>query len=291
MKQINLNKESLFYKVILIFLISLIGPVAFSISFSNSPSHYTSLDSEMVPQISESGKENLSETVPQILESGKEKPEDIPAYKQSPFKNPAEKTRKIRMKTKESQWILFRWLDEQQISAQWAYGFLNEEQKYMPSPLAEDINSSFKKDMFLYLNFHYNLLQFPYVLKWGAKASTGFTRNYDVDSTYFIPLSLSIIFHLQIFKYQYITPFFELGYSTWNIDFSNDFSEFFPFWNVGAYISLSIFKRSLRHTMEDEYGITDIGIVIDWRSYSSPFHFEERAYFLRSFHAGIYFRF
>lgn len=293
MKQINSSKGSLFYKATSIFLISFIGPAVFStpVSFSRSPSHYTSLDAKQVPQMLESGKEKLSETVPKILESGKDKLEDIPSYKQSPFKNLAKKTKKLVMKKEESHWVLFRWLNEQQASVQWAHGFLNEEQKYMPSPLAEEINDSFKNDMFWYLNFHYNLMQFPYVLKWGAKASAGFTRNYDVDSTYFFPLSLSVIFHLQVFKHQYITPFFELGYSTWNIDFSDEFSEFFPFWTVGTYISLSIFKRSLQYTLEDEYGIKDIGVVIDWRNHSSPFHFEERAYFLRSVHAGIYCKF
>ena len=293
MKHLSLNSGSLFYKAIVVFLISLIGPAAFSIpvSFSKSPLYYTALNAETMPQVLESGREKLSETVPQILKSGKDKLEDIPSYKQSPFKSLAKKTKKLIMKKEESRWILFRWLNEQQISAQWAHGFLNEEQKYMPSPLAEDINDSFKNDMFWYLNFHYNIMQFPYVLKWGAKASTGFTRNYDIDSTYFIPMSLSIIFHLQIFNHQYITPFFELGYSTWNINFSNDFSEFFPFWTVGTYISLSIFKRSLQHTLEDEYGIKDIGVVVDWRNHSSPFSFEERAYFIRSLHVGIYCKF
>lgn len=281
----------MFYKFILTLFIFFIGPAAFSVSLSNLPLHYTSLESEQVPKMLESGREKLSETVPKMLESGKDKLEEIPSYKQSPFKNLAKKTKKLIMKEEENQWILFRWLNENQISGQWAHGFLSEELKYIPSPLEEEINDSFKNDMFLYLNFHYNIMQFPYVLKWGAKASAGFTRNYDVESTYFIPMSLSIIFHLQIFNHQFLTPFFEIGYSTWNIDFSDEFSEFFPFWTVGGYLSLSIFKRSLQHTLKDEYGITDIGIVVDWRNSSSPFHFEERAYFLRSLHAGIYFRF
>ncbi len=188
--------------------------------------------------------------------------------------------------------ILFQWRNEQEISIQWAYGFLKQKDRFAPSLLKEKITDKFKNDTMIYLNFHQNILQFPYILKWGLKGSAGLTRNYDHEKTYFFPLSLSIITSLQIFKEQLLVPFFEMGYSTWNIDFS-EFSDFFPFWSLGASISLSLFKPSLRHTMPDEYGIRDIGIVVEVRNHSSPLDLpdKERGYFLHSLHTGIYFNF
>ena len=188
--------------------------------------------------------------------------------------------------------ILFQWRNEQEFSIQWAYGFLKQKDKFAPPLLKEKITDKFKNDTMIYLNFHQNILQFPYILKWGLKGSAGLTRNYDHEKTYFFPLSLSIITSLQIFKEQLIVPFFEMGYSTWNIDFS-EFSEFFPFWSLGASVSLSLFKPSLRHTMPDEYGIRDIGIIVEVRNHSSPMDLpdKKRGYFLHSVHTGIYFSF
>ena len=187
---------------------------------------------------------------------------------------------------------LFHWLNEQNISLQWAYAFLEPENKYAPTLLKEKINENFKNDTILYLNFYQNIFQFAYILKWGVKASAGFTRNEDVESLSFFPLSVSVISQLQIFRHQFIVPFFEMGYSMWNVDFS-DFSKLFPFWGVGALVSFSLLKPSLKHTLLDEYGIKDIGINVEMRNNSSPMSFftKDRGYFFRSFHLGIYFHF
>ena len=195
-------------------------------------------------------------------------------------------------KSDKSRLALFRWLNEQNISFQWAYAILEKKQKYAPTLLKEKINENFKNDTLLYLNFYQNVVQFPYVLKWGFKASAGFTRNEDIESLSFFPLSLSVITSLQLSKHQFIVPFFEMGYSIWTIDFS-DFSQLFPFWGVGALISFSLFKPSLRHTMLDEYGIRDVGINMEFRNNSSPMEFfeKDRGYFLRSIHLGVYFHF
>ena len=187
--------------------------------------------------------------------------------------------------------VLFQWLNEPQFSSELAYIFLKQPKQYAPSLLAEKINQDFLKTT-LFLNFHQNIMQFPYMLKWGIRASTGLTRNEDNESIYFFPLSLSIILSLQIFKDQFITPFFEIGYSAWNIDFS-ELSEAFPFWSVGTIISLSLFKHSLRYTLPEEYGIQDMGIILEVRNNTSPFDFPDktRGYFLHSLHAGIYLKF
>ena len=188
--------------------------------------------------------------------------------------------------------ILFQWVNEQQISLQWAYAFLKQTEKHAPDLLKEKIDDSFRNDILFYLNFHQNIIQFPYVLKWGLRASAGMTRNYSIGSTYFIPMSLSATISLQVFEKQIVVPFFEMGYSLWSVDFSES-SDFFPFWSVGADISFSIFKSSLRYTLSDEYGIEDIGVSLEVRNHSSPMDFpdEKRGYFLHSLHAGIYCKF
>ena len=188
---------------------------------------------------------------------------------------------------KEPKLKLFEFLNEQQFSFEWAYGFLQE--KYAPPLLKQKITQDFKNDTFFYLNFHQNIIKFPYVLKWGLRGSAGIVRNEDHESLYFYPLSLALITSLQIFEYQAIRPFFEIGYSAWNVDFS-DFSDFFPFYGGGALISFSLFKNSLRHTLPDEYGIKDIGIIAEWKSHISPRDPPEdkSLYFLHSLHVGVY---
>ena len=186
--------------------------------------------------------------------------------------------------------ILFQWLNEQHFSLQWAYGFFR--QKHTPPLLKVNINDTFLNQALFFFNFQQNIIQFPYILKWGLKVSTGITRNYDNDKIYFYPLHLSAITSLQIFKYQLIVPFFEMGYSTWNIDFS-EFSEAFPVWSLGASVSWALFKQSLSYTLPDEYGIQDAGISLEIRNHSSSLDMPERdrGYFLRSIHVGIYFKF
>ncbi len=188
--------------------------------------------------------------------------------------------------------VLFQWLNEQYASFQWAYGFLQEDNQYAPDLLKEKITEKFKNDTLLYLNFHQNIIQFPYVLKWGIRGSVGRTRNADFERSSFFPLSVSVITSLQIFKRQIIVPFFELGYSVWNVNFS-DFSKWFPFYGAGMLISFSLFKNSLYHTLFDEYGIRDTGIIVELRNNASPLDFPEkdRGYFLRSLHLGVYLQF
>ncbi|MDE0118944.1 MAG: hypothetical protein OXM55_02920 [Bdellovibrionales bacterium] len=244
-------------------------------------------------------KKNLSPPSPpssSASPSSVQDPESTSSLQNSWETEPAsmqqEKFRLRQRKTNKSRWTLFKWLNEQNISLQWAYAFLEKENKYAPKLLKEKINKNFKNDSLLYFNFYQNIFQLPYIFKWGLKASAGFTRNEDVASLSFFPLSLSVITHLQIFRHQFILPFFEMGYSIWNVDYS-DFSTLFPFWGAGALISFSLFKPSLQYTLLDEYGIKDIGINLELRNNSSPMSFftKDRGYFFRSFHLGIYFHF
>ena len=268
-----------FYLFFIAFSFLLIGPKqAFSTSSSeNIPSPPSVIEQPPIsfpkmnqPRLSAPSKTQSAPV--KIRRKKKSKPSAFRAYKES--------------------LILFQWCNEQEFSLQWAYGFLKQKDKFAPSLLKEKITDKFKNDTMIYLNLHQNILQFPYILKWGLKASTGLTRNYDHEKTYFFPLSLSMIVSLQIFKDQLIVPFFEMGYSTWNTDFS-EFSEFFPIWSLGTSISLSLFKASLRHTLPDEYGIQDIGIIMEVRNHSSPLNLpdKKRGYFLHSLHTGIYFKF
>ncbi len=210
--------------------------------------------------------------------------------------------------------ILFQWLNEQQISLQWAGANItkkdfNSKEGFAPELLKKEIHfDTFANDRLFYLNFQQNIIQFPYILKWGLRASLGVAFNYDNDRKYFFPMSASGIWSLQIFKHQIIIPFFEMGFSTWNINsYLEEFTPLFPFWGVGASISLALFKNSLRYTLPDEYGIKDLGIILEFRRHSSPLKWlnpwfnsekkewlwpeEKRGYFFDSFHAGIYCRF
>ena len=279
MKNLKNSKLSKKYLFIIVLLFLGVQNLVFSdISANNSADSAGSADSESAQQEHSSTQQ-----------SDKKPPATQPHIK---------KTRKFKQ-TQKNHWtiggeklFLFQWVNEQQMSLQWAYAFLNQTDKFAPTLLQEKINESFRNESLIYFNFHQNIIQFPYILKWGLKASAGVTRNYDVDSTYFIPISLSAMVSFQIFKNQVIVPFFEIGYSFWNVDFSES-SDFFPFWGVGADISLSVFKKSLRYTLPDEYGIKDIGLSLEFRSNSSPMDFseEKRGYFSRSLHVGVYCRF
>ena len=187
----------------------------------------------------------------------------------------------------------FSWLNEQEISFQWAYAFWDQKSRnqYAPSLLKKEVGKDFRDEVLLYLNFHQNIMQVPYILKWGLKASAGLARNYDIKGEYFIPLSLSLIFSFQFFKHQFLTPFFEMGFSSWNVGFSDRFTDLFPFWSAGLNISMSLFKKSLRYTFPEEYGIQDMGIQVELRNNLSPFDNKNMDYFLHSLHVGLYFNF
>lgn len=244
------------------------------------------------PPVEESPPPPPAITPPPAIDSKMNQPRlNTPPSKKTSTKIKRKKKLSALMAYKESL-TLFQWINEQEISLQWAYGFLKQKEKFAPTLLKKKITDDFKHDTIVYLNFHQNILQFPYILKWGLRASAGLTRNYDHNKTYFSPLSLSAIISLQIFKHQFIVPFFEIGYSAWSVDFS-EFSKFFPIWGVGTSISLALFKKSLRHTLPDEYGIQDMGIIVEVRNHSSPMDLpeEKRGYFLHSVHTGIYFKF
>lgn len=186
---------------------------------------------------------------------------------------------------------LFKSLDESTLSVGGIRSFFKSEYNYAPILLKNKINDTFLKK-FMYFNIHTNLFQFPYIIKWGIKLSSGLSRNYDLKSTYFIPLSLSVILNFQLFKHQFITPFLEVGYSTWNINFS-EYSNVFPFWSAGSLISLSLFKKSLRYTLLDEYSIKDLGFIVQLKNSlnATTSSKNKLKYFLHSLHIGIYFKF
>lgn len=224
------------------------------------------------------------------------------------------KKTKSRLNTQEDKLILFQWLNEQQVSLQWAGSNIAKKdfdspEGFAPALLKKEINfDTFANDRLFFLNFQQNIIQFPYVLKWGLRTNLGVAFNYDNEHKYFFPMSLSVILSLQIFKHQALIPFFEMGASTWNIGFYTEkFTHAFPFWSIGTSISLALLKNSLRYTLPDEYGIKDIGVIMELRRYSSPLKWlnpwfddsekewpwtkENRGYFLTSFHVGIYCRF
>ncbi len=200
------------------------------------------------------------------------------------------RAKKSRASKKESQWILFEWLNTNQISLQWAYGFLDQEQKdlYSPPLLKKNITESFKHESLIFLNFHHNIIRFPYILHWGLRGGLGLARNYDLKSDFFVPLSLSGILSLKLTKHQPVVPFVEGGFSSWNRNLSDDFSDIFPYWTVGAFISLSLFKPSLTYTFPNDYGFKDLGFAVEWRNHVSPFKKEKRGTFLRTLHVGLY---
>ena len=217
----------------------------------------------------------------------------------------------LHLKEQKEKLILFQWLNEQQISLQWAGTNISQKDfvGFAPKLLKKEIHfDTFAYDRLFYLNFKQNIIQFPYILKWGLRASLAAAFNYDNEQKYFFPISISGVWSLQIFKYQALVPFFEMGFSTWNIDFYTEkFTYSFPFWSIGVSLSLALLKNSLRYTLPDEYGIKDIGIVMELRRHSSPLKWlnpwfddskkewlwteKNRGYFLTSFHAGIYCRF
>ena len=194
---------------------------------------------------------------------------------------------------KKHQWLLFEWLNTNHISLEWAYGFLDHEQKdlYAPLLLKQKVTKSFKHEALIFLNFHHNIIQFPYILHWGLRGSMGLARNYDLQSDFFIPFNLSGILSLKITKHQPFVPFVEGGLSSWNRNLNNHFSAIFPYWTVGAFISLSLFKPSLRWTFPNDYGFKDLGFVVEWRNHVSPFTKEKRGPFLRTLHVGLYMAF
>jgi len=216
-----------------------------------------------------------------------------PSILSKPLESNKKSQKKTKFSTKEERynWVLFQWLNEQHISFEWAYGFLTENKSLLPKLLQENINDSFKNDVIFYANFHQDIFQFPYWIKWGLRASAGITRNGDLESLYFYPMSLSTIFSLQVLKHQFVIPFFEAGYSIWNVNFE-DFSEPSFFWTLGTHISLSLFKPSFKNILINDYGIIDTGFIVELKHLLSPLdHKEEDGTFFQTLHIGLFFHF
>ena len=277
----------------------LLGPLP-SLQSQNFADEWTSLAPEPEPEPSSSAPAESAESSPSFLpmkaRSKNTKiqspvPRVHKARKSSSAKK-ALKPKKTSSSKTSQKWILFEWLSENHISLEWAYAFLDmaDKELYAPALLKEKVTKSFKNEALLYLNFHRNIIRFPYVLDGGLKASIGVARSYDLKSDYFFPLSLSAIVSLRIWKHQFIVPFLEGGFSSWNINVSGDFSDIFPFWTVGAFVSFSLFKPSLRYIFANDYGVQDIGFIGEWRNHLSPFK-KERGAFLRTLHLGLYVHF
>ena len=174
-----------------------------------------------------------------------------------------------------------KWPHQIEFSIQGA-GTLNLTKEKAPQLIQKNINNSFLRNH-LFLNLQYYLLQFPSFFKWSLKASAGLTRNYDIQSTKFAPLSVGGALHINLIKS--LIPFIEAGYSVWGIDFEK-FSSHFFYWSTGLNISFSLFKPSLQYTLPDEYKVNDMGFLLEsrWSIYNS-------SQFIHTLHGGLYLRF
>ena len=175
----------------------------------------------------------------------------------------------------------FKWPHQIEFSIQGA-GTLSLTKEKAPQLIQENINNSFLRNH-LFLNLQYYLFQFPSFFKWSLKASAGLTRNYDIQSTNFAPLSVGGVLHINLINS--LIPFIEAGYSVWNIDFKK-FSSHFFYWSTGLNISFSLFKPSLQYTLPDEYKVNDMGLILEsrWSIYKD-------SYFIHTLHGGLYLRF
>ena len=189
-------------------------------------------------------------------------------------------TQKIKDSTQSDMFYL-KWPNQIEFSFQGA-GTLNITEQTAPKLIQTNVNKSFLRNH-SFLNLQYYFLQFPSFFKWSLKASAGLTRNYDTQSTKFIPLSVGGVFHLYLIDS--LVPFFEWGYSVWNINFDK-FSSTFFYWGAGLNISFSLFKPSLKYTLPDEYKINDMGLNVEsrWSTYKSNT-------FINTLHVGLYLRF
>ena len=140
---------------------------------------------------------------------------------------------------------------------------------------------SFFKDSLIYFNWQKNLIQFPYIFKWGIKGHLGWNYN-EADAEPLINIALSSITTLQFMNPQFIVPFIEIGASTWNTDFDH-FSDISFFWGSGILLSMALLKPSLSYTLPDEYNLHDLGFLLQFvQQYEAIDH---SSYF---FHFGIY---
>ena len=174
-----------------------------------------------------------------------------------------------------------KWPHQIEFSIQGA-GTLSLTKEKAPQFIQENINNSFLRNH-LFLNLQYYLFQIPSFLKWSLKASAGLTRNYDIQSTKFIPLSVGGALHINLIKS--LIPFVEVGYSVWSIDFQK-FSSHFFYYGTGLNISFSLFKPSLKYTLPDEYKVNDMGLLLEsrWSIYKT-------SQFIHTLHGGLYLRF
>ena len=244
-------------------------------TLDTKPSSATANTPKMLP-LSPDNKKTILDTKKQIPS-----PAPINTNKMLPF-NPG-KTKTIR-KPKDSSVsniFHFKWPHQIGFSIQGA-GTLSLTKEKAPQLIQENINNSFLRNH-LFLNLQYYLFQFPSFFKWSLKASAGLTRNYDIQSTNFAPLSVGGALHINLINS--LIPFIEAGYSVWNIDFKK-FSSHFFYWGTGLNISFSLFKPSLQYTLPDEYKVNDMGLILEsrWSIYKD-------SHFIHTLHGGLYLRF
>ena len=197
---------------------------------------------------------------------------------------------------------LFQWLKEQGLSFEWSTVLSEDPQKGMPpllqeyrfqpfrpgdkkKPVKKSHTPFFLEDSLLHFNYWRPLIQFPRVLKWGLRSSVGWTQ---AEGQNLFSLSLSGLLSLHVLPFSFIVPFVEGGGRVWNRNFVQAFSRLNPFYSLGAFVSLSILKPSLRHTLWSEYSIRDMGLVGELQTH---YTFKHSRPFIRLLHLGVYFHF
>ena len=187
------------------------------------------------------------------------------------------------------EWKLFSWVLNSKLTFEWAktLGPKNYTTT-MPIALQNQFDPKKLLGFFLHLHYQFDILKFPHFLKWGLRADAGVTRNYIVKKMLFFPLSFSVVSTVEFIDPQYIYPFIELGASSWWTWEKEDkqFSRMFLFWKAGVLLSFSIFSKSLRYSLPEDYGIRDLGIEISYKS----LRYQEGV-FLNTVHVGAFFKF
>ena len=179
---------------------------------------------------------------------------------------------------------------ENQLSFGW--GKLNLESPSELSKITKNIQASeLANRQMLELDFQQNWLNIFHILKWGFQASISIPLYKSQTKTFVMPLQLSSILSLQLTHQPRILPFISAGCAVWNINW-NAFSSYLAFWSLGTKISFALIKPALNYTLLDDYGIDDIGILIQ----TSSFYLTEKAkpeenIILASWQIGTYFHF
>ncbi len=265
------------FRKILSYRIILISAVFSFFAVSQTES---STDSVLPPPVINSTPDPVP---PPVINSTPDSVLPPPAINSTPVSSTpiAKKTTQKIKHPNQSDMFHLKWPNQIEFSGQGA-GTLNITTQNAPKLIQTNVNKAFLRNH-SFLNLQYYFLQFPSFFKWSLKVSAGLTRNYDTQSTRFIPLNVGGVFHLYLIDS--LVPFFEWGYSVWNINF-NEFSSTFFYWGTGLNISFSLFKPSLKYTLADEYKINDMGLNVEsrWSIYKSNT-------FINTLHVGLYLRF